>query len=264
MSIPIYQIDAFTGAIFAGNPAAVCPLDDWLEDEQMQRIAAENNLSETAFLVANGDGYNLRWFTPTMEVALCGHATLASAYVVFHSLKPDADKVAFQTLSGELIVTRDGDHLTMDFPSIPPQPMAPRLDVQSALGGAVPAEWHRLSRIHAADFYLVVYHAVEDIEKLRPDFKAMNANVIVTAKGFGVDFVSRYFAPASGIDEDPVTGSAHCSLTPYWAEKLGKTKLTARQISARGGDLVCELRGDRVFLTGECVPYMQGTLHIAG
>ncbi len=262
MTIPVYQVDAFTNALFAGNPAAVCPLDDWLDDAVMQQIAAENNLSETAFLVPNGNGYKLRWFTPTVEVALCGHATLASAHVIFDHLQKDATQVSFQTLSGELIVERDGDDLQMNFPSVVPQPMAPRLDLHTALGGAMPAEWFRLTRVHEADFFMLVYHSADEVAALRPDFKGMDANVIVTAKGFDVDFVSRFFAPASGIDEDPVTGSAHCSLTPYWAEKLGKTKMTARQISARGGELTCELKGDRVLLTGRCVMFMEGTIRL--
>ncbi len=262
MTIPIYQLDAFAGALFTGNPAAVCPLEDWLDDQVMQNIAAENNLAETAFLVPNGNGYKLRWFTPAMEVALCGHATLASAQVVFEHLQPDWQEVRFETQSGELLVGRDGDSLVMNFPSMPPEPMAPRLDLHAAIGGALPAEWHRLSRIHSADFFLLAYRAADEVAALRPDFRAMDANVIVTARGFDVDFVSRFFAPASGIDEDPVTGSSHCSLAPYWAEKLGKNRLTARQISSRGGEMICEVKGDRVYLTGRCVAYLEGHISV--
>jgi len=262
MAIPVYQVDAFTGAMFAGNPAAVCPLEEWLDDALMQKIAAENNLAETAFFVPVDNGYKLRWFTPAVEVALCGHATLATAFVILNYLKPDTDRVRFHTLSGELIVTRDGDQLQMDFPALVPEPMAPRMDIHTALGGAMPAEWFRLSKVHAADYLMTVFHAADEVAALRPDFRTLGANVIVTAKGFDVDFISRFFAPASGIDEDPVTGSSHCSLAPYWAQKLGKRKLTARQISARSGEMTCEMKDDRVLLTGSCVLFMQGAISI--
>jgi len=262
MRIPLYQVDAFTSRLFAGNPAAVCPLTEWLPEATMQAIAAENNLAETAFFVPRGDGYLLRWFTPTVEVELCGHATLASGYVVTHILAPERRSVTFDTLkAGSLEVTREGDRLAMDFPSWPPEarPADPR--VLAALG-AWPAE-----SFVARGRTLAVYDRAEDVAALRPDFAAMRrvagANAIATAPGRnGVDFVSRYFAPNYGVDEDPVTGSAHCVLTPYWAGRLGKQQLRARQISARGADLFCTLRGDRITLAGRAVPYLEGTITV--
>jgi PhzF family phenazine biosynthesis protein len=255
--IPIYQVDAFTGRLFAGNPAAVCPLETWLEAPQMQSIAAENNLSETAFFVRNGESYDLRWFTPACEVDLCGHATLASAFVVFEILDPAAKLVRFQTRSGELRVSRDGDLLTMDFPARPPQPCDPSPALAAALGKP-PRE------LGAARDYLAVYDSEDDVRSLAPDMRAVAAldrfAVIVTAPGRHADFVSRFFAPAHGVDEDPVTGSAHCTLIPYWAERLGKTKLHALQVSARGGELWCELKGGRVTISGRAVRYLEGTI----
>jgi predicted PhzF superfamily epimerase YddE/YHI9 len=248
--------------LFGGNPAAVCPLSEWLPDATMQAIAAENNLAETAFFVAHGNGYLLRWFTPTVEVELCGHATLASAYVVTHILSPDRRRVTFDTLNaGPLKVTRDGDLLAMDFPAWPPglEPADPR--VIAALGPA-PAQ-----SLVARGRTLAVYDRAEDVVALTPDFAAMRgvpgANAIATAPGRdGIDFVSRYFAPNHGVDEDPVTGSAHCVLTPYWAERLGKQQLRARQISARGGELVCTLLGGRVSLAGRAVLYLEGMITV--
>ncbi len=257
MQIKLYQIDAFTDRPFAGNPAAVCPLDDWLDDATLQAIAAENNLSETAFIVSNDEGYHLRWFTPAVEVPLCGHATLASGHVVLNYLRPGTDAVAFDTLSGPLHVRRDGDRLKMDFPALPPEPVEPPPGLVESIGGA-PVE------ILKARFYMLVYANEEEIEVLTPDFNSLGrlegANVMATAPGRDVDFVSRFFAPVSGINEDPVTGSAHCMGAPYWAMKLDKSVLTARQISERGGDLVCELIDDRVHLTGACAFYMEGTI----
>ena len=263
MKIPIYQVDAFSDVVFGGNPAAVCPLDGWLSDEVLQGIALENNLSETAFLVANGDGYHLRWFTPALEVELCGHATLGAAHVIFKHLQPEADTLAFQTLSGALTVRRDGEALSMDFPSLPPQPIGPRADVRAALGGAEPVEYHAIRSVHGADYLMLVYANRNQVAALAPDFSALKANVITTAQagaGDNADFVSRFFAPMSGIDEDPVTGTAHCTLAPYWIERLKRSPLQARQISARGGDVTVALDGDRVRLSGRCADYLSGEI----
>ena len=262
MRIPLYQVDAFTGRLFGGNPAAVCPLTEWLPDATMQSIAAENNLAETAFFVPQDEGYLLRWFTPTVEVELCGHATLASGYVVTHILTPEWRSVKFDTLkAGPLEVTRDGDLMAMDFPCWPPEqePADPR--ILAALG-KMPAE-----SFVARGRTLAVYERAEDVAALKPDFAAMRrmpgANAIVTAPGAdGIDFVSRYFAPNFGVDEDPATGSAHCVLTPYWAERLGKKQLKAQQISARVGDLLCTLRGGRITLAGRAVLYLEGAITI--
>jgi len=262
MRIPLYQVDAFTGRVFGGNPAAVCPLSEWLPDAVLQAIAAENNLAETAFFVPQHQGYLLRWFTPTVEVDLCGHATLASGYVVTHILAPQQSSVMFDTLkAGRLEVRRDGDLLAMDFPSWPPAatPVDPR--ILTALGRA-PAEG-----FFAHDRILAVYDHAEEVAALKPDFAKMRdvpaLGTIVTAPGDnGVDFVSRFFAPSHGVDEDWVTGSSHCVLTPYWASRLGKERLIARQISARGGDLVCTLRGDRVTLAGRAVLYLEGAITV--
>jgi len=262
MRIPLYQVDAFTGRLFAGNPAAVCPLTEWLPDATMQAIAAENNLAETAFFVAQGEGYLLRWFTPTVEVDLCGHATLASGYVVTHILTPEKRSARFDTLkAGPLEVTRESDMLAMDFPAWPPetQPADPRL--LAALGKAPRQSFVARGR------NMFAYERAEDVAALRPDFAAMRAvpgaDAIVTAPGEAdIDFVSRYFAPNHGIDEDPATGSSHCVLTPYWAGRLGKQRLRAQQISARVGDLICTLRGDRITLGGHAVLYLEGTITV--
>jgi PhzF family phenazine biosynthesis protein len=260
MHIPIYQIDAFTSSVFSGNPAAVCPLDQWLSDALLQSIAAENNLAETAFLVRRGDLYDLRWFTPTVEVDLCGHATLASAFVIFTELDTSSEVATFETRSGTLIVRQDGDMLAMDFPARPPEAIAAPEALVKALGGSPTA-------ILSSRDYLVVYETEEEIRSLRPDMELLRTldrqGVIVTAAGREADFVSRYFAPAAGIPEDPVTGSAHCTLTPYWADRLGKTRLRAHQVSARGGQLWCEHRGDRVIISGQAVKYLQGTISLS-
>ena len=262
MRIPLYQVDAFTSRLFSGNPAAVCPLSEWLPASTMQAIAAENNLAETAFFVPHGDGYLLRWFTPTVEVDLCGHATLASGYVVTQILMPERRSVTFDTLkAGPLEVTPDGDLLAMDFAAWSAEPQAADPRILAALGLA-PAQ-----SLVAHGRTLAVYDRAEEVAALRPDFAAMRrvpgADAIATAPGRdGVDFVSRYFAPNHGVDEDPVTGSAHCVLTPYWAARLGKEQLHAQQISARGGELVCTLRGDRVTLAGRAVLYLEGTITV--
>ena len=262
MRLPIYQVDAFTDRLFAGNPAAVVPLETWLPDATLQAIAAENNLAETAFFVPQRDGYLLRWFTPAVEVDLCGHATLASGYVVTRILAPEHRSVRFDTLkAGPLEVTRDGDLLAMDFPAWPPEQQAGDPQVLAALG-AVPAR-----SFVARGRTLAVYDRAEEVAALRPDFAALRrvprSSVIATAPGRdGVDFISRYFAPNHGVDEDWVTGSAHCVLTPYWAARFGKERLNARQISARGGELVCTLRGDRITIAGNAVLYLEGTITV--
>ena len=262
MRIPLYQVDAFTGRLFGGNPAAVCPLAEWLPEATMQAIAAENNLAETAFFVPQGEDYLLRWFTPTVEVDLCGHATLASGYVVTHILTPERGSVRFDTRkAGPLEVTRDGDLIAMDFPAWPPEPSPADPRILAALGKAPVKSFVARGRS------MFVYERAEDVAALRPDFAAMGqvpgADAIVTAPGEGdIDFVSRYFAPNQGVDEDPATGSSHCLLTPYWAGRLGKQELRAQQISARVGDLVCTLRGDRITLAGHAALYLEGTITV--
>jgi PhzF family phenazine biosynthesis protein len=257
MRVPIYQVDAFTSRLFAGNPAAVCPLQDWLEDGVLQAIAAENKLSETAFFVRQGDRFHLRWFTPALEVDLCGHATLASAFVILNYLEPAREAVAFDTRSGELIVRRDGDRLSMDFPARPPVACEVPRGLVEALG-ASPFQTFRSRDLMA------VFETEEEIRALDPRMDLLAQvdafAVIVTAPASDVDFVSRFFAPRGGIAEDPVTGSAHCTLVPYWSRRLGKTSLHARQVSARGGELWCEDRGDRVTLQGHAVRFMQGEI----
>jgi predicted PhzF superfamily epimerase YddE/YHI9 len=259
MRIPIYQVDAFSSRPFAGNPAAICPLESWLTDEQMQSIAAENNLSETAFFVPEGKGYHLRWFTPGTEVDLCGHATLASAFIVFRELAPQLEKVRFETRSGELIVSRNGDRLTMDFPSRLPSAVEPHPLLIPALG-AEPAE------VLAARDYLLVYETEEQVRALKPNMAGLmevdRFAVIVTAPGRDCDFVSRFFAPTKGVPEDPVTGSAHCTLIPYWSRRLRKKQLFARQVSRRGGELWCEDLGERVLMSGQAAEFLRGTITV--
>jgi predicted PhzF superfamily epimerase YddE/YHI9 len=222
MTIPIYQVDAFTMGSFSGNPAAVCPLNAWLDDDTMQDIAAENNLSETAFIVAGEGSYGLRWFTPAIEVDLCGHATLAAAYVVLNHLQPELDSVSFDTVSGRLTVTRDGDRLSMDFPARAPKQVAASKALTDALGEAP-------SEVYESRDILALYE--DDV-------------------------------PKAGIAEDPVTGSAHCTLVPFWAERLGRSQLVAHQVSARGGELHCEHRGDRVIISGQCTLFLTGSIHL--
>ncbi|MPZ18471.1 MAG: PhzF family phenazine biosynthesis isomerase [Luteitalea sp.] len=259
MKLPLYQVDAFTNRLFGGNPAAVVPLDDWLPDELLAAIAAENNLAETAFVIPRPDVIPLRWFTPTVEVDLCGHATLATAHVLFHHRFPALERLTFSTRSGNLIVTRDGDLLSMDFPARPGTPIEVTDELTSALGV-------RPREAHLASDLLVVLHSEAEVRALRPDMRAVEAldafAVIVSAPGDATDFVSRFFAPRAGIPEDPVTGSAHCTLVPYWASRLAKSSLTARQVSARGGELECELRGDRVVIGGRAVEYLHGEISV--
>ena len=266
MKLPFFWVDAFTDRVGTGNPAGVVPLERWLPDEVLQRIASENGLSETAFFVRTGaDRLHLRWFTPAVEVDLCGHATLASAFVVFTQLGQPGDRVVFDSRSGPLpVVRRDEGWIELDFPATPPAPEddpATARTVAAALGA--PPVWLGRSRF---DLFAVLADAAT-VRTVRPDFGRVAAagarGLIVTAAGGDAeDFVSRFFAPQSGIAEDPVTGSAHCTLTPYWAERLGKTRLHARQVSTRGGELWCELRGDRVGIAGRAVLYLRGELHV--
>ena len=261
MRLPIYQVDAFADRVFRGNPAAVCPLETWLPDATLQGIAAENNLSETAFFVREGSDYALRWFTPSVEVDLCGHATLASGYVVMRFLETQRESVSFHTAkAGTLVVSRRADMLVMDFPTRPAVPAAAPPGLFAALGGT-PREVLR------ARDHLVLYGSAAEIAALTPDLAALAKvdcwAVIVTAQGEnGVDFVSRFFAPAQGVPEDPVTGSAHCTLVPYWAKRLGKTEFEARQLSRRGGALSCALNGDRVSIAGKAVLYLEGRISV--
>jgi predicted PhzF superfamily epimerase YddE/YHI9 len=262
MRLPIYQVDAFAEKLFGGNPAAICPLPQWLPDATMQAIAAENNLAETAFFVRDGADYALRWFTPAVEVDLCGHATLAAAHIVFSFLEPQRPSVGFRTLkAGALTVTRRGDRLVMDFPSRPAVPTEAPPGLLAAVGGT-PRE------ILRARDHLLVYASAAEVVALNPDFAALAKipecwGACATAPGEdGVDFVSRFFGPAQGVDEDPATGSSHCTLTPYWAKRLGKNELKARQLSRRGGALECTLDGDRVSIAGRAVLYLEGQITV--
>jgi PhzF family phenazine biosynthesis protein len=258
--IPMYQVDAFAGQVFSGNPAAICPLENWLPDSQMQAIAGENNLAETAFFVRNGAGYKLRWFTPLVEVELCGHATLASAFVILNDLTPGEPSVSFDTKSGVLTVTREGDLYSLDFPSRPPEAC------DNVYPGLVPALGGKPVTVLSARDYLVVYGSEDELRALRPDMSALmkvdRFAVIATAPGREADFVSRFFAPAKGVPEDPVTGSAHCTLIPYWSKRLGKQKLHAYQVSPRGGELWCEDRGARVTISGKAVRFFEGAIFL--
>ena len=261
MKLPLYWIDAFTEHTFHGNPAAVVPLAAWPDAALLQQIAFENGLAETAFFVRTGPGrFHLRWFTPTVEMDLCGHATLASAFVIFKHLGPAGDLITFDSRSGPLTVTRrPGNLLELDFPSRPAQVCAPPAELVAALGA-------QPQHVAQARDTLCVFARAEDVLALRPDFAALaqldSFAIIVTAPGQDCDFVSRFFAPGAGVPEDPVTGSAHCTLIPYWAQRLGKTRLHARQVSARGGELWCELRGDRVGIAGRAVLYLRGEIEV--
>lgn len=263
MRMPIYQVDAFADRAFTGNPAAVIPLDSWLPDELLQAIAMENNLSETAYLVPNGNAFALRWFTPQVEVDLCGHATLAAAHILFEHLDYTAPEVQFETRGGQLRVTRAGPRLTLDFPANELEAVDVDMGICSALGAIASEAMVPVSRRGAL---LYVYEFEQDVAALTPDFSALagasDVSVIVTAPGDECDFVSRFFGPQVGIDEDPVTGSAHCSLVPYWAARLHSSELEARQISARGGSLSCELRQGRVVMTGTAVTFMTGSVEL--
>jgi PhzF family phenazine biosynthesis protein len=256
--IPYYEVDAFANRLFRGNPAGVCPLEKWLDDALMQSIAAENNLAETAFFVPRDSDYELRWFTPTIEIDLCGHATLASAFILFSELGYRGDSVRFHSKSGPLAVSRTGDVLTLDFPSRPPGPCTTPKALIDGLG------MQPIEVLKARD-YFAIFANVEDVRLLQPDFnllRTLDQKVIVTAPGTDCDFVSRFFAPTAGVNEDPVTGSAHCTLIPYWAKRLGKMKLFARQLSKRGGEIFCEDAGERVRIGGNAVLYSRGEIEL--
>lgn len=258
--IPLYQVDAFASELFRGNPAAVCPLERWLKDETLQAIAAENNLAETAYYVRENGRYRVRWFTPTIEVDLCGHATLAAACVVLELRREiDASKIVFDSLSGELTVAREGDLYVLDFPARPPVEASERPGLVEALGARPQAF------LTAADC-VCVFENEAQVRNLSPDFGALTKvdcfAVIATAPGEDCDFVSRFFAPGAGIPEDPVTGRAHTTLIPYWSRRLGKKRMFARQVSGRGGELWCEDRGTRVGIGGRAVKYLEGHITV--
>jgi len=264
MRIKLYQVDAFTNKLFGGNPAAICPLETWPEDEVLQNIAIENNLSETAFfLKLPNNHFHLRWFTPELEMDLCGHATLASAYVIFEEMAYTHEEIVFETKSGLLKVKKLDDFYELDFPSRPPEKAYLPHMISEALN-IQPIE------IWKARDYLLVYNSEEDISKMDPNIAILNkvnidpGGIIVTAKSEAkdVDFVSRFFTPQASVFEDPVTGSAHCTLVPFWAERLNKTELKALQISKRGGELYCQLKGDRVKMKGKAVKYMEGSIEL--
>lgn len=259
MRIPIYQVDAFATQVFSGNPAAVCPLVNWLDDDVLLSIAEENNLSETTFFVANGDEYQLRWFTPVAEVDLCGHATLAAAHVLFKHLSYAKSSITFATRSGNLIVHRNGDEYSIDFPASMPQVSTAPVALLKGLGTSA------VEVLKAFD-YIVVVDNQSVLSALQPDFSVWTAldlrGVVVTAPGDDVDFVSRCFFPKLRVNEDPVTGSAHCELAPYWQKQLGKNDLVGKQLSARSGTVHCKVTQQRVVLTGSAVDYMQGTITV--
>ena len=260
MFLKFYQVDAFTDLLFGGNPAGVCPLEQWLPDDTMQKIAMENNLSETAFFVKNGENYQIRWFTPRVEVKLCGHATLASAHVLFNDYHYPGDIISFESKSGILKVRREGELLILDFPSNMPQRTSLPQEFVHALN-ITPVQCFR-----GTDDYLLLYKTQREIEELIPDFRKLEKvdarAVIVSAPGDKVDFVSRFFGPRVGVDEDPVTGSAHTVLIPFWAEKLGKTEMSALQLSKRGGKIFCRHMGDRVEIGGKAVTYLKGEISL--
>jgi PhzF family phenazine biosynthesis protein len=259
LELDLYQIDAFTDRPFQGNPAAVIPLETWLPDNIMQSIAEENNLSETVFFVPTRNGFHIRWFTPETEVDLCGHATLAAAYVLFNILKYNKDKIEFKSKSGTLTVSQKDDWLVMDFPAQPPIPCNVPDEIVKAFG-KTPIECLR------SEDYIVVFETESDIIAIKPDIDYLKKldlrGVIITAKSGQYDFVSRFFAPKYGIDEDPVTGSAHTQLVPYWARKLDKATMKAKQVSEREGEIVCELRDDRVLISGKAVKFLEGRIEL--
>jgi PhzF family phenazine biosynthesis protein len=259
MKLTMYQVDAFTDRVFRGNPAAVCPLTSWLPDETLQAIAEENNLAETAFFVPEGNAFRLRWFTPVAEVDLCGHATLASADVLYRQMGYTQDQISFETRSGQLLVTRKGAQYRMNFPASTPQICEPLPLLIEALGA-------KPTHVLKAFDYIAIYDSEDQVANLKPDFFKMNSlalrGVVVSAPGNEKDFVSRFFAPKLGVPEDPVTGSAHCELAPYWATRLGRAVLTAQQLSARGGSVGCEVIADRVILSGSAVHYMTAEIFL--
>lgn len=259
MIIPIFQVDAFTNKLFGGNPAAVCPLDEWLPDSLMQQIATENNLAETAFIVEEHEGFRIRWFTPAVEVDLCGHATLAAAHVLFNHLAHSGNKIEFNSRSGKLIVTRNAHQLTLDFPADEINKVEQPKVLTEVFGSAICEVWKGKTD------YMVVFNSQHEIEQLNPDFRLLKTldarGIIVTATGDNSDFVSRFFAPQSGIDEDPVTGSAHTTLTVYWSERLNMMDLSAIQLSSRKGQLSCKKNGNRIEISGECKTFMVGEIY---
>ncbi len=260
MKLPLYQVDAFTTELFSGNPAAVVPLEEWLPDTVLQKIALENNLSETAFFVKNEKGYHIRWFTPTVEVPLCGHATLASSFIIFSFIDSAADEIKFDSKSDELIITKDSNLISMNFPANKPMRIDPPQNILDAMN-AEPEE------VLFNTSFLAVYDDEDKVRNMKPDMRILSElkedGLIVTAPGKDYDFVSRFFVPSAGIDEDPVTGYAHTILTPYWSERLGKAKLKAYQASARGGEVFVEnLVNDRVKISGNAVLYMKGEIEI--
>jgi PhzF family phenazine biosynthesis protein len=261
MKLPAFWIDAFSEGPFTGNPAVVCVVDDWPRDDLMQSIAAEHNLSETAFIRPETGGWSIRWMTPVTEVDLCGHATLASAYVVNRFFEPESAEVTFASRSGPLVARLCGQDIVLDLPARRPRPQNTRGALAAALGTEPVSEWR-------ADYYLAELKSEQALVALAPDMDRISGlggtGVIVTAPGSSTDFVSRFFAPAVGVPEDPVTGSAHCTLVPFWSRRLGKTRLTARQLSKRGGSLRCEDRGERVDVGGQAVLYMRGTIECPG
>lgn len=262
-AIALYQIDSFSNEIFKGNPAAVCVLNEWLEEITLQQIARENNLSETAFIVPEGDGWAIRWFTPNLEVPLCGHATLAAAYVIFNELKFEGGAIHFQSKSGELIVSRSAQLLTLDFPAMD-YVHCSELPESLRLGlGEVPNE---VFRVDADPNYYVIYESEQQVSTLQPDLaelaKLHPYGVVISAAARQYDCVSRYFLPSYDIPEDPVTGSIHCALVPYWSKKLNKQQINAAQLSARGGELFCENRGDRILISGYAAKYLEGKIFI--
>lgn len=259
MNLKIFQVDAFASSVFEGNPAAVAPLEKWLPDKTLQAIAMENNLSETAFFVSNGKGFRLRWFTPEAEVDLCGHATLAAAHVLFAHLGRVGPEIRFQSNSGELRVRHEGSHLCLDFPAVASKPCQIPAGLVEGLG-AEPKQ------VLAGTDYMAIFDSPDLVANLAPEFSRLagldRRGVIVTAPGKDCDFVSRCFYPDLAVNEDPVTGSAHCQLTPYWAQRLGKQDLSARQLSARGGRVECQLKGERVILRGQAVTYLEGIISL--
>lgn len=260
MKLPIFQVDAFAEGLFKGNPAAVVPLREWLSDDLMQNIALENNLSETAFFVPTKAGFEIRWFTPLAEVDLCGHATLATGHVIFNEANYPKDQIKFGSKSGMLTVDKSGDLLQLNFPKDDIQQIEEPTELTDALGQRPAACFQGKT-----DF-LFIYNSVSEIQKMKPNFSALSKTgargIIVSAPGTNVDFVSRFFAPGVGINEDPVTGSAHTTLTPYWAQKLDKNKMTAEQISTRGGKLQCTIQDDRVLIAGKAQTYLRGEIFV--
>jgi PhzF family phenazine biosynthesis protein len=259
MELPIYQLDSFTSRLFGGNPAAVVLLKDWPEDATMQAIAAENNVAETAFVLTGGSEFGVRWFSPTMEIDLCGHATLASAHVLFQNGLARTSPIVFRYKAGTLSVAREGDLLSMDFPARPPEPVGTDPALTAALG-AKPKE------VQKSRDLVAVFDTQEEVEALRPDFAALERldtfAVAATAPGRECDFVSRFFAPRAGVPEDPATGSSHCTLVPYWSRRLGKKRLHAVQVSPRRGELFCQDLGARVSLAGRAVEYLRGHITV--